>query len=81
MADRQKKNRFRFCQYGETADVHSCYKSAFFEAGHMIRHITGFRFLKLIKENGQAKGVLINELQRIGFPIFLLPPSSLRQAD
>lgn len=26
----KKKNRFRFCQYGETADVHSRCKSAFF---------------------------------------------------
>lgn len=26
----KKKNRFRFCQYGKTADVHSRYKSAFF---------------------------------------------------
>lgn len=30
----------------------------------MIRHITGFRFLKLMMENGQAKGVLVNELQK-----------------
>lgn len=30
----------------------------------MIRHITGFRFLKLMTENGQTKGVLINELQK-----------------
>lgn len=55
-------------------------RARFFEAGRMIRHITGFRFLKLMTENGQAKGVLINELQKTGFPIFPLPPSSSHQA-
>ena len=39
-------------------------RARFFEAGRMIRHITGFRFLKLMTENGQTKGVLINELQK-----------------
>ena len=39
-------------------------RARFFEAGRMIRHITGFRFLKLMTENGQTKGVLVNELQK-----------------
>lgn len=60
----KKRTAFASASTGKQLMYTLATRARFFEAGRMIRHITGFRFLKLMMENGQAKGVLVNELQK-----------------
>lgn len=60
----KKRTAFASASTGKQLMYTLATRARFFEAGRMIRHITGFRFLKLMTENGQAKGVLVNELQK-----------------
>lgn len=60
----KKRTAFASASTGKQLMYTLAAKARFFEADHMIRHMTGFRFLKLMTENRQAKGVLINELQK-----------------
>ena len=56
----KKRTAFASASTGKQLMYTLAARARFFEAGRMIRHITGFRFLKLMT----AKGVLVNELQK-----------------
>lgn len=51
----KKRTAFASASTGKQLMYTLATRARFFEAGRMIRHITGFRFLKLMMENGPGK--------------------------
>ena len=78
----KKRTAFASASTGKQLMYTLATRARFFEAGRMIRHITGFRFLKLMMETDRQKASSLMNYKRTGFPIFpLLPSSCIRRLN